>query len=489
MSTPALEKTRATPVLVGGLLAGTLAVLLLGLPAKWTLSVVVGMAAVAAAVFQSDLRRYLQVLLVLSIPLATFNTQLFARRDYFGTPGIALGLVEVVLAALYLAWLFGPGPSRERVRAVLSSKANIGAVALVMLAALSILVARDRALAAFGFVALLKAYLLFFYVACNVERKNLRWLTGGLLFAVFAQETLALAQYLTHSSLGLASLGESRLMQMTFGGESYVRVAATLVHPNQFANFVGLVLPLALALMLLDRRGPLKQALYGGVYVLGVVVLVLTFSRTGWIHLITSTLVVVVLALRHGKVRREAADIALVGGLVALAAVIALSEAILSRLFASNPILVTARIDMARVAMRMIGTHPILGIGANNYVSELPHYDFIPVMQAPVHNLYLLVLAEMGILGLAALLALIVFLFVRLGSAFRSNDHLVAAIAIGMTGGLMGFLVDGISDFSYILPSTNLLFWLLAGLAIALTTMREEGADADPVPLSVPDRS
>lgn len=461
--------------LIPGIAAGALAVVLLALPGKWMLAAVAALGILIAALVQTDLRRYFAVLLVLSLPLATFSKQFFAREGYFGVPGIGVGVVDVMLVALYAQWL-NTGVDRERLRRVVLSPAHIATLGFLALTALSMLVARDRQLAMFGAFDMLKAYALFVFIACNVRERYVGPLVDALAATVLVQALLAVAQYLTGSSLGLASLGESELMRMTFGGETFVRVAATLVHPNQFSNFLGLILPVLLSVLLTGRRGPGRRVLYATVFALGMLVFVLSFSRTGWIHLAVSSAVVVLMSVRRGIVRREVSNVAVVGGLVVAIMLLVFSGAIVARLFDSDPVLVTMRFDMGRVAWRMIAENPVLGVGANNYVHVLPDYDFLGVMTAPVHNVYLLLAAELGVLGLGAFIAVLVALATRAVRSSRSANALTGAVAVGLAGALAGFAVDGLSDFSYALASMHALFWLLAGLTVALGANERRGA-------------
>ncbi|HEX9092901.1 MAG TPA: O-antigen ligase family protein [Coriobacteriia bacterium] len=460
--------TRGTWLPLGiGTVAGLLAVILLGLPVKWMIAILAALVIGVVALTQTDLRRYFIVLLVLSLPLATFSKQFFAREGYFGVPGIGFGIIDMVLVALYAHWI-ATGVDTNGPRRVLRSPVNLAALAFLAATALSLFVAEDRALALFGLFDMVKAYALFFYVACNVRPRYLGWIVDALCATVLLQELLAVAQYFTGSSLGLASLGESELMRMTFGGETFVRVAATLVHPNQFSNFLGVLLPILLSVLLTGRRGPGRRILYSTVFALGMLVFILSFSRTGWIHIAASSLVVLLLSVRRGIVRREISNVAVVGGLLASIMLLVFSGAIVARLFQSDAVLVTMRFDMARVALRMIGDSPVLGMGANNYVNVLPDYDFLGVMSAPVHNLYLLIAAELGAVGLASFLVVVATLVRRLLQAGRTSHVLSGAIAVGLLGATAGFAVDGLSDFSYALASMHALFWFSAGLAVAL---------------------
>ena len=154
---------------------------------------------------------------------------------------------------------------------------------------------------------------------------------------------------------------------------------------------------------------------------------------------------VVVLA---GLVRRRITW-RIIGGfaLVAVLAGLALWDRIAAKLadnFATGHYLteVEARLQLNEVALRIIDDYPLVGVGLNNFESVLPRYEANPVIFPgfPAHNLYLLWLAEVGILGFVGVVVLGMGLYdmaIRLG---RSRDPLFAGIGIGVAGA-MGFIM------------------------------------------------
>jgi O-antigen ligase len=77
----------------------------------------------------------------------------------------------------------------------------------------------------------------------------------------------------------------------------------------------------------------------------------------------------------------------------------------------------TGRQDIWKVAWRMAEDNPVRGVGAGNFSTSSIHYliapgllrrsDFIVDTQKVAHNVYLETLAELGIIGLTLLVALI----------------------------------------------------------------------------------
>ena len=116
---------------------------------------------------------------------------------------------------------------------------------------------------------------------------------------------------------------------------------------------------------------------------------------------------------------------------------------------------VTQRLYYNGLAAETISQHRLLGVGIGQSVAELmrakPRYPAL--FYQPVHNLYLLVASETGLLGL-------LFFLGWLGTVlWRSRSHpflLVPCLLL---------LVAGLFDhFFWTLQQGSLLFWLAASL-------------------------
>ena len=144
---------------------------------------------------------------------------------------------------------------------------------------------------------------------------------------------------------------------------------------------------------------------------------------------------------------------------------------------------VVGRMYLWTAALHMIELHPLLGVGPDNfrhfYGAELGLETWDERVQA--NNLYLEILADLGVLGLAAfawVIARPLALSVRL---FRSPAQQPAAyLRLGAGAALVAFLVHGLADSFLAFTPTALLLWMMLGLLwvpSGVRTRRSQGAD------------
>ena len=114
-----------------------------------------------------------------------------------------------------------------------------------------------------------------------------------------------------------------------------------------------------------------------------------------------------------------------------------------------------------QVALSFIVQNPALGVGIGNFVWAFQNSQQLvePWMYQPVHNIYLLIAAETGLLGL---LAFLIFLFLTIRSAWKyrfnsKESYLLFAICFLLLVGLF-------DHFEWDLQQGQILFWLFLGM-------------------------
>jgi O-antigen ligase len=127
-------------------------------------------------------------------------------------------------------------------------------------------------------------------------------------------------------------------------------------------------------------------------------------------------------------------------------------------------------------ALILIQRYPVLGVG----FSGSPDID----TYIGVSNMYLLIAEEMGLVGLAAFVAMIAALYIAAARVYKriSGSSSLEPIWWGLHAALLGALVGGVFDhyfFNLDFHPSVAFFWLYLGLAAVTTTLVMRNAIGD----------
>ncbi|MEX2016003.1 MAG: O-antigen ligase family protein, partial [Candidatus Hydrogenedentales bacterium] len=135
----------------------------------------------------------------------------------------------------------------------------------------------------------------------------------------------------------------------------------------------------------------------------------------------------------------------------------------------SDPASARLRLSYWRVATRIIRDHFWTGVGLGNFGTVYANYQQLgdgPVQMA--HNDYLQILAETGLFGLLAFLALWGYFALWGGrQIIRDQDPLRRGILAGMYAGVLAFLMHAFVDFDFANPSLVAMVVTMAALFYA----------------------
>lgn len=257
------------------------------------------------------------------------------------------------------------------------------------------------------------------------------------------------------------------------------------INRHHFAGYMELALALPLGLVFTGAIEREKKFIYLFAAGLMAVALIMTNSRGGLISLFAEVLfLVTTMGLRRRRhKKRESrhsrpwlrsaalkAGLALTLIVVMLCGVVLLGgEEALSRIVGSvntdDP--TTGRAHFWSVSVDIIKSHPLIGIGLGAFGVVYTGYDTRNGMYRleQVHNDYLQVLVDGGIIGAAIALFFLVNLF-RMGFQRRdSRDDFRRGVATGALAGCFAVLIHSFFDFTLHTPANALLFLVLAALA------------------------
>lgn len=302
---------------------------------------------------------------------------------------------------------------------------------------------------------------------------SLVWLAGfALLYARFAAEesyARRLAAVFVVTSLGLAAVA---LVQVAFPGiglgigkgywitEDFrtVRPAAFYLDPNFLGAHLATACVIALGLAADPAERPRRAVWYPSALVLAVVML-LTYSRSAIVALAVG-LVALAITLPRGTRRPVVLLLAglIIAGLVATPLVIERFPQ--GRLDPSS----RTRLLMYVSSAEMVRDHPIFGVGLEAYEKVYPRYRKPAALEriAHPHQVPVALLAETGVMGLVAEVALAVAAVVAFLRRKRMGWHGYDA---ALLAAFVGLVIGSFFQFYLYFP----VAWLVVGLIAAGT--------------------
>ena len=271
-------------------------------------------------------------------------------------------------------------------------------------------------------------------------------------------------EFLLHNSGSLYGLSRVPLVQE--GGALTPRHAGTSSDVNFWARLLILFTPLSLSLLAISRSWR-ERVVWAGCFLALLLGVYLTQSRGGFIALFVGLVVWALLA--GGRYRKSLLYLPIV--LIVLVPLTGIGSrlgtltAIVSGSTTTADPSVVTRKRFQLDAWNMFLDSPITGHGIGSYGTLFPSYDRVANFYEPVtivvaaHNFYLEQAADGGIILLlcwAFFFGSIVFVCLRtLFGASQAGDHTDRFLAVGILGGLTGWLIASVflhlSDFRALL--------------------------------------
>jgi O-antigen ligase len=258
------------------------------------------------------------------------------------------------------------------------------------------------------------------------------------------------------------------------------RIGGIVGDPNELASVlvVGLVLAVTLAAIL--RRRTIGRAMVAGCALLLLLGVFLTLSRGG---LLALAVVMVVAVLNAGRWRAAVLVLAVLAAAGAVGYFSTFASPV-ARARVTTAGSGSGRTGLWTVGWRMVEAHPVRGVGAGNFAVSSVHYLLRPgtipsdylVVDIPqvAHNVYLQLLAETGVIGLALFLGIVAFAIacaIRAAHLFRCRGdpqmELVARAVVTAQAGILA------ADF-FISAQYNKQLWILLALGAALLGLASE---------------
>jgi len=250
--------------------------------------------------------------------------------------------------------------------------------------------------------------------------------------------------------LGFDPIHPYESLQLTGGG--VFRTGGFFTQPISFAHMYQLPLCILLGCFFSMVRWRERGAWIVGLgCLLGVIAIILSFTRGVWISLTVASLVMAFLYSR-----RLAIMIA-IAGVVAFAGAYQILPSFKERIRYTLEGGDAERIWMWKANFEMFKDHPVIGIGYGENIGALTSYyqklnapaDIIAASSSHAHNQYLQMLAGTGILGLAIYLIIVFYFLVlalRVWRKVGSREVFYQGLTLGVIGAQVAFLVGGLTE-------------------------------------------
>ena len=304
-----------------------------------------------------------------------------------------------------------------------------------------------------------------------------------------------LAGELVTSVIGIRQLYEApgalaRWSDSNSVAEGTVRIYSTLENPNLLGGYLLPILPLAVV-ALLRWRGRGRRLFALASLVLGLVAMVLTYSRGAWMGMVASLgLLALLLVLRQTRDwpplwRRLFPLLLLAGGTVVLVLLVTQVEPlrvrVMSLLAGREDSSNNFRMNVWTSALAMIQDRPWIGIGPGNSAFNLiyPLYQQPKFNALSAYSIPLELLVEAGIPGLLAGLGLLLSA-VKVGLGQWRSTAPQALPCLAAVAVFAGLGVQGLTDTIFFRPEVQLTaLFSLATLAAAAAAPAEAPAPCD----------
>jgi O-antigen ligase len=307
---------------------------------------------------------------------------------------------------------------------------------------------------------------LFFAIVNNLYRQESAQIVSfTLIFLAMGISCFAVYQFLTHSN---------RVWDYV---SPYIgRASGTYISPNNFAGFLGMLLPLATAYILVGRMKPVVRVLLGYAALVMLAGMVVTFSRGGWVAVTMALLVLLGILVFHRNHRLPALLLLVVlagGGTVFVTKYLSKTLSYIHRVetdLQDKPKnVLNLRQGMWTAAEQMWRDHFWWGVGPAHYDYCFREYRQESVQANPdrAHNDYLNLLADWGAVGgIIVLTGMVTF-----GAGLRKTWKYVRpsendfgrgmsnrfAFFLGASAGLLALAAHSAVDFNLHIPANAIL--------------------------------
>ena len=384
---------------------------------------------------------------------------------------IYLYLTDILFILILLFWILRKRKQRffkDSLKLIKFKSPSFWLLAFLIFSLVSLIQAKNIGLGFYSWFKLLEMIILFFYLKYNFKKLfSFEKISYIFVFSGLFQSFIAIGQYIQQKSLGLKFLAESSLNPEMAGvakiivdGVKIIRVYGTFPHPNVLAAFIFICIFFTLYLFFKRNNSFSKKLFLIISYLILTTSLFLTFSRIVIIVFLLLNLIYFILLFKKHK--KQVLIIFLLFLIFLFIITYLIWPEVSSRFHVSvGDQAISLRLFYSQTSFLIIQEYPLIGIGFGNFVWEIREMlDLLSSwIHQPVHNIYLLIASETGLIGLFLFLMFLYQLFRQFNRKLKNKKHYLLLFIF------CAFLFFGLFDhYFWTLQQGQLMFWMILGL-------------------------
>lgn len=336
-------------------------------------------------------------------------------------------------------------------------KDSIG-ICMIVLCAIMVLsrfYAFDKAIALSESERFISYVILFFIIKYDVDDlKIVDNIIGTYIMMAGVLSVLGIYQYFT-------GFGLNKKFQQGYDYGVKERIASTLDNPNNFAAFIILAI-FPILMYAIYTKNKIRKACLSALVVLLVINMFLVGSRNAYLAAVIGCIVLIVVYSKK-----------LIMPFVGFAVLSLLIPMVRRRIIEiGSQSQNESRINLWKLALKMIKEHPILGVGNGNYASlydayvkKYPKLSTPDYHNFPTHNSYLKVWSELGIVGIVSFVGILVSALLKVRKLIKiSKKTKYKYLFIGFYASMIAFYFMNLIDNLFFVPKTTVFFWIMLGI-------------------------
>ncbi len=388
------------------------------------------------------------------------------RVDYLSP---TVYLTDILVILLITAWLISSFLNKKRTtKSYKSIKPKVFlAIPLLLLVILNIYFSAFPQASLIKWAKILLFVLLGLYIVTNKQFEFKSWFIKPLSISVIFFVLVGLTQFLTGHTVGgfMYLLGERSFSITTTGvalinllGRQYLRAYSTFSHPNSFSGY--LIVSLAFLVFSVNKKDKNSRLIYTAI-VAAIVGIIITFSKGVLAAVVVVAFIYYITVLTKGSLRKFSLALLYLSIFISMLVSVVSENILINEVKLSEG--VEKRLELNHIAGNLIAKRPLLGTGLNNFIYEIPEQSLVTSVfwwLQPVHNIFLLIFSEVGIVGLLALFYLLYAVIKK--TRTRNIAAILSVVAI---------LITGMFDHYWLTLQQNMLmFTFVVGLSLRKET-------------------